>query len=254
MTFLISGTTLSMQAQADKEIKRVRVPGKKAGATTSSKGKKASPTRKSNSKQANTIKKSSVKIKFGGLDWGMGGLDNLPSEWSNLTVSPWKSSHLTVHTLRLSAPLANQLELKASAAFDFNNYRFAESITLIPDSEALTVENTGENYKKNCLKTTYLSLPVTLNYKYNNGNRPAVRVGAGVYGSFLLGSKLKQKVGGEKEITKGDFNLNSTRYGVIGKIGYGGLNLYGKYDLSSFFKENEGPQTQAFSVGISIIP
>jgi hypothetical protein len=37
------------------------------------------------------------------------------------------------------------------------------------------------------------------------------------------------------------------------RIGYGNLDLYASYALTSMFQKNEGPQLYPFSVGITII-
>lgn len=254
---LIASTNINLSAQSrtpsNQKIEKIRVPGKPAnGAANQNKSRNGIKGKTNKTKTSSRMPNGEIGL--GGLDIGIGGFAELPNEYSNLEVAPWKSSHITLHTLRAKAYLNQNIFVGTSLAFDFNKYRFVKDISLTPDAANLTITETGENFDKNCLATTMLTVPLTLNYKYHNGSKPAVTVGAGVYGSLLINSKLKQKIDGEKEVIKDNFNLNKTRYGVMARIGYGSLNFYGKYDLSSMFKEAEGPDVQSFSVGISIIP
>jgi hypothetical protein len=119
--------------------------------------------------------------------------------------------------------------------------------------------------KKSQLITNYLEVPVELRYTFNPDD-PArsmkISVGGRVgylYDSF---SKVKYKENGEiKQLkNKESFNINKLRYGVFAKVGFGSFSLFGYYNLSPLFKNDEGVankgvyfnEMNTFTAGISL--
>jgi len=68
-----------------------------------------------------------------------------------------------------------------------------------------------------------------------------------------VGSHTKVKMNGDKSKNHDDFNINPFRYGATARIGYKGLNLFGTYYFSSFYKDNRGPMMNPFTIGIGLI-
>ncbi len=87
-------------------------------------------------------------------------------------------------------------------------------------------------------------------------NRQGLRVGFGPYIGYRLGSHTKFKFEENNDVEKdkdsGSFYLNNLRYGLRLQLGYRGLDLFANYDLNTLFKENHGPELNAFSFGIII--
>ncbi|GIV39733.1 MAG: hypothetical protein KatS3mg033_1533 [Thermonema sp.] len=112
----------------------------------------------------------------------------------------------------------------------------------------------GEDLKKNKLVVSYLNVPVRLVYRGMNakGNR-TLNLGIGGYVGYRVNAWTKvQPVGGSKTKEKGDFYLNSLRYGVEGQIGFGSLLLFVKYDLNTLFDESQNINLQPISFGIRL--
>ncbi len=122
-----------------------------------------------------------------------------------------------------------------------------------------SIYGTGNSYKKSQINTNYLDLPIEIRWisrKYDP--KRSVKVSLGGKVGVLIDSKTKVKYSqnGENKTRKQKekFNLNTLRYGVYFKVGYGGISLYGYYSLSDVFKKDAGPlatTTYPFTFGIS---
>ncbi len=92
--------------------------------------------------------------------------------------------------------------------------------------------------------------------KITKYNRQGLRVGFGPYIGYRLGSHTKFKFEENNNVKKdkdnGSFYLNNLRYGLRLQLGYRGLDLFANYDLNPLFKDNHGPELNAFSFGIII--
>jgi hypothetical protein len=116
----------------------------------------------------------------------------------------------------------------------------------------------GLSYKKNKLTVTYLDIPFEFIYASHNG----MRLSLGFKVGFLLQSHTKYK--GDDFINNTNTglktkdlklrNIDQYHYGVLARIGWRWINVYGYYSLSNLFVRNYGPQMYPISVGISLIP
>ena len=90
--------------------------------------------------------------------------------------------------------------------------------------------------------------------KIENYKKQGLKVGVGVYGGYRLGSHSKIKFRQDSETDKdkehSSFYLNNWRYGVRGRLGIKGLDIFFNYDLNDLFSEGRGPELNAFSFGI----
>lgn len=244
----IASAQSTVKDQYGKTIKRKSVPSQKVPAT-------------SNSTRAKRTPSNGVKIGLGGLDFGFGSLMHemsfdAPAEYPDLKIDFGKSIHATIHTLRLSAPLGTPfVSFNSSFAFTFRNYSFSNSNVLQPNTSTLVFARPVEEYDVNCLRTTHLEVPlmVTFSNRPNQKNK-SLKGGIGVYGSYMIGSKLKLKNEDDKQIIKDDYLQNKLGYGVIGRLGYGPVSAFVKYQLNSAFDVDVAPDMRPFSVGLSIIP
>jgi hypothetical protein len=114
------------------------------------------------------------------------------------------------------------------------------------------------SFKKSKLVVTYLDIPIELRYKSKGG----FRLAAGFKFGFLIHSHTKYKgddfLGETNDLVKykkGKIKfLETNRYGVIARIGYKWLNLWGYYQLSTLFEKGNGPEMYPISIGITLIP
>ena len=118
----------------------------------------------------------------------------------------------------------------------------ANSVRFLPETQAYT------KYK---LGTAYLEAPLELRYFGNKINRnKGFKVAVGVRAGLLVGAHTKSKleIEGNRTVEK----VNSKRYldkyrfsGTL-RLGYGNVCAFGAYNITSLFKENQGPTVHPF--------
>ncbi len=147
----------------------------------------------------------------------------------------------------------HRLRLSTALGFDWNTYHFERNITLQKGQDSLSyaVDDT-KHFSKNLLRSTYLSMPLTLNIRPVRNSD--FTIAAGVEGGLLLGAKTKQISSEDGKVkVHGTFNLNPVRYGLFLGLGYEGIGLYAKYYLSDVFANGEGPKDfKTVSIGLSV--
>ncbi len=196
-----------------------------------------------------------LEIGFNGYLYN--GEVNLPSELNDFELNYGRSININLHLFRHRIGLiGNSFNFMYGLEFAWNNYRFENDVTLLHDVDVVTFEESSVGFKKNKLATTFLQIPVLFNVE-TNPQKPSksFRISAGAYGGLLLSSRTKQKTTDNVKVkVKDNFNLNKFRYGVIGEIGLGCVNLYVDYALNGLFKEEAGPELRPFSVGLTLLP
>ena len=136
-------------------------------------------------------------------------------------------------------------------------YAFADNLTLGYGSDSLgnrqlqfvsldSIYGSGFDFKKSQINPNYIDIPIEFRWisrKYDPKRSFKVIVGGKV--GFMFDSKTKVKYHGEGEtkITKQKegWELNKIRYGVYGRLGFGGFSAFYYYSLSDLFKKDKGP-------------
>ncbi|PTX20227.1 outer membrane protein with beta-barrel domain [Pontibacter mucosus] len=175
-------------------------------------------------------------------------------------LRPWGSRYVSLN-FRLKSQIGGQkspFHLVSGLEFAFNNYMFEDDIVLQEiDRTTFFALDPERSYEKSKLTHSSVNLPLmaTLEFKRNNG-KEGLKIGAGPFVGYRLGAhtKLKYKEDGktEKDKTRDSFNLSDFQYGVEGVLGYGGVDLFAKYNMNDLFKDNRGPQTNVISFGIRL--
>ncbi len=202
-----------------------------------------------------------VKTRFVLLELGLNGYINdgtlsTPTGYQNLELQYSKSINVNLHLFRQRVNLIrHHVNLMYGLGFEFNDYRFANDVTLVEEQPELTFDPLDEPLKKSKLAATYLNLPLMVNFETNPADKKqSFRLSAGGFAGVLLGARTKYKTEANRKVkVRDDYNLNNFRYGLTGGIGYGWFNLYANYALSDMFAENQGPVVQPFNVGLVII-
>ena len=131
-------------------------------------------------------------------------------------------------------------------------------------STALRFENLEDtnSFKKYKLATSYLEAPVELRFRSKPGDdRRSVKAAVGLKVGMLLnahtkGKNLENKGGNTindykvKEYSKKFFNKN--RLAATARLGYGHFSLFGSYQITTLFKEGEGPAVRPLTVGLTL--
>ena len=131
--------------------------------------------------------------------------------------------------------------------YKFNNDHFVaqdpddfNSIIMVPPADGGFV-----GVKKSMLATNYFEVPLELRFN-TKPEDPArsFKISVGGRIGFLFDSfdKIKYKEDGElkKVKNKDNFNLNTLRYGLTGRIGIGAFSVFYYYNLTPLFKEGKG--------------
>lgn len=197
---------------------------------------------------------------WNGIEFGMNNYLNsknstvLESNEKHMELYANKSWEFNLNLFEQNIPLYKKnIGLVTGLGFQFNNYRFENTNYLMATDSPYYVIDTVNTYKKNKLATTYLVLPLILEFQIPVGEKErALFFGLGATGSVKLGSHTKLiDNNDDKKKTHKDYNLSPFRYGLTARMGFGGLNLYANYSMVPLFEKNRGPELYPFSVGLS---
>ena len=167
-------------------------------------------------------------------------------------------------------PLGNSnFSVHPGIAFTSEKFAFKENITLIssPTSSGYETQLVGldslfsdADIKKSKLNAVYFEVPLEITYRSNRElPKRSINVTVGAKGGVLLDAKTKytyrQDGQTKKSKQKEKYDLNTWRVVLVGKIGYGSVNLFYNYSLLPLFDGEKGPlgtQAQQMSFGISL--
>jgi hypothetical protein len=135
---------------------------------------------------------------------------------------------------------------KDNYAVGYTNNDHEQVVMLPPDKLA------QPQIKKSMLVTNYIEIPLELRYTLNPEDPSrSFHIGVGgrigwMYDSF---NKIKYREDAETKILKDkqNFNLNRVRYGLLGRLGFGGFSMFCYYNLSPLFEKGNGIQTDNVS-------
>jgi len=210
-------------------------------------------------------KKKKYNGHWEGIEFGINGYlnsdynNNLPTAYSFLDLKQENSWSIELNALEQNINLIkNKFGITTGLGFQMNNYKFSNDINLSSDSATIYgYHDTIHNYTKSKLNVNYLTIPLLFEYQTNNKsklNSFHFAVG-GIFG-LKVGSHTKMVYTSddkkEKIKSRDDFHLNPIKYEATVRIGWGKINLFVNYALSTLFEKNEGPEMYPFTAGISL--
>lgn len=186
---------------------------------------------------------------------------NLPPDISTSAVSLG-----TDFTLYYDIPLGKKFYLAPGLAIDNVDVHSNAAIFEQLNSGGTAVASTqfvpfdtifGTGYTVNKLVTKYLEIPLELHWKSKPvHHNKSFFIAAGARGGVLIQSYWKyvyKTLFETQKIKEYNIpNLNTFRYGVMARVGYGNFALYGYYGLSDLFESGKGTMATPISVGISL--
>lgn len=204
---------------------------------------------------------------WGGFELGINGYMNadrsleLNEENDYMDLQYEKSIAVNINMFQQSFNLiSNNLGLVTGIGLGWNNYRFADDITIVPGPDSIEVKlpEEGNKYRKSKLTLLYLNLPLIMEFQTGSpGSRNQFHIAGGVIAGLRLRSHTKQvyTVDGKKNKDKNydDFHLRPFRFDATARIGWGKVNLFATYALTSMFRDDKGPELYPFTVGIRIL-
>ncbi|MCE1197858.1 MAG: PorT family protein [Marinilabiliales bacterium] len=172
-----------------------------------------------------------------------------------LDINHNKSLEVNINLIRFSFGLQekkNNIGLVTGLGFNFNDYRFSNGFTIKNENGYIVpIPISSPKLQKTKLSTGYLTVPLLL--EIHAPRRTGLWMSMGVIGGIKMGSHTKVKIDGTKDKDHNDFNISPFRGGATARIGYKGLNLYGTYYFTPFFRDNRGPSMQPFTIGLGLL-
>ena len=193
--------------------------------------------------------------------WLSNGNISMPKGQEYMRLNYGKSLNFQLNPFEKDIHLyKNYINLVIGLGFEWNQYEFSNKTRLNPDSSYTfgDIDSTNTfSYKKNRLKSTFVNVPLLLEFNTNKDPEKAFHLAFGVIGGYKLGSRTRQIVeqnGREiKYIKKDDYNLNPFRVNAHASVGYRGVTLFADYALTPLFENGKGPELYPFTIGVKLI-
>lgn len=196
------------------------------------------------------------------VDFGFNGFTTAPD---TMDLSWWKSKSVSFYYMR-SFPIGKKLTFNPAIGLSLEKYAFVEDITLgeTQNSNGETVMDVvaieADEVLKSKMAINYFDAPIEFRFYPKGSDRKGsffIAAGGSLGILFESHTKVKFKENGvTKQIKlRDDFRQSNIRYGVHGRIGFGGVNFFYKEYFSKIFKPDgpDGTQnTSARTIGISI--
>ena len=193
------------------------------------------------------------------LGWNI--LQSNPSEMEIGTLGSRTFNLYYLYNIELPFA-AGRFELMPGFGVGLDRYRFEDDITLSAAGDNVDiVELEDLDVTKSMLISNYFDVPVEVRFYANpNDKKRSFKVGVGFKAGIRFSShtKVKYEEGDNNVILKEKniFGLNRFRYGVTGRIGIGGFNIFYYQGLSELFESGEGPLDSTatnITVGLSFV-
>lgn len=193
--------------------------------------------------------------------WMSNGSFNLPQSQKYMQLDYGKSLNFQLNPFEKDIHIyKNYINLVVGLGFEWNQYQFSNNTTLNPDSSYTfgRIDSTGTyNYKKNRFKSTFVNVPVLLEFNTSNNPDKAFHVAFGVIGGYRLGSRTRQVLEDDgvdlKLVRKDSYNMNPFRVNAHASVGYRNFTLYADYALTPLFENGKGPELYPFTFGVKLI-
>jgi hypothetical protein len=180
------------------------------------------------------------------------GFMNLSNPDDAMNTSFWGSKSFGVYYMK-PMPINDKMTFNVSLGIGSEKYAFDSDITLghgiDPNNlnrEITTIDTLGFSARKSKLATTYLDLPIELRFGFGGNPSDGGFFAIGAMAGILIDghTKIKYEENGRNVINKvkDDFGLSNFRYGLSGRLGFRGFNLYYKHYFSKLFSNGEQPQ------------
>ncbi|HKJ78103.1 MAG TPA: hypothetical protein VKA10_01155, partial [Prolixibacteraceae bacterium] len=150
---------------------------------------------------------------------------------------------------------ANNFGLVTGLGLSFMDFTFHRPVTITEDYDkniVVPVELDPVGLKKSKLNVSYITAPLMLEVKtpLRMGSSHLYLAG-GVIGGINIGSHTKFKYKNDKEKDKSNFNINSFKYDLTGRIGFGDFCIFVNYSMVPLFENGGGPELYPVTFGFS---
>lgn len=187
---------------------------------------------------------------------------NLGEENQFMDLNTGKSWNVNINFIEYDLNLIGErFGVGTGLGLEFNDYRFDNQLPIEKSNGGiqpdLTYEDPDYNVEKAKLTTTYITVPLFLEYQVQVGrDNNKFFLGAGIIGGLKLGSHTKVKYDkdgdNKKNKNRSDFYLSPFRYGYTVRAGYGFLKLFANYYDTPLFEPDRGPELHPFTLGFML--
>ncbi len=198
------------------------------------------------------------------LQFGVASLGSVPDSMKTSGFSRFFNFYVMIDKPFKNSP---KFSFAFGGGIGTDNYYFKNtSEDLKSNTVTLPYTNVANanHFKKFKLTTIFLEAPIELRFVSNAANsdksfKAAIGAKVGLLmKSYTKGKDLQDAKGNSlygskyiaKEIDKSF--LNGTRLALTGRMGYGNFTLSGTWQVSSFLRENAGPDIRPFNVGLTV--
>ncbi|MEJ5303586.1 MAG: outer membrane beta-barrel protein [Bacteroidales bacterium] len=187
--------------------------------------------------------------------------------------------HLNIYEQNVKISPSGHFGFITGLGLEWHNYRFNRGVYLDENAEVMKGYLTeGVKIKKNKLVVSYLALPLLFEYQNRGDSKLSdfhfaagallgVRLGSHTKTVFMENQKEYQLIDpATNEVWKtvvspredtekvySDFNLNPFKADAMVRVGWGYINLFGTYSLTTLFRSDKGPELYPFSVGLTLV-
>jgi hypothetical protein len=198
------------------------------------------------------------------LQYGVDGWPNIPDSINTSGFSRHFNAYIMIDKPFKTSPalsIAFGIGIGSSNIFFSNTYVNLKSNTA---TLPFTNVSSANHYEKFKLTTGFLEVPVEFRYVSNPAQPDkGFKVALGAKGGLLLSAHTKGKnfmdstgrsVYDPKYISKEADKkfINTTRFAVTARIGYGHISLDGSYQVTGFLKQGVGPTINPYSIGLTL--
>ncbi len=185
---------------------------------------------------------------------------NLSGDAELIDLRYEKSVAVNINFFQQSFPLITRnFGFYTGVGLGFNNYRFDNQTRIVHNRDGLEFyEDSVGTISKNKLTLTYINIPAMFEFQTGASKRSErFHIGAGAMLGTRIGTHTKYVYDDDgkkrKEKDYNNFHVPPFRFDLMGRIGWGRVNLFATYSLNSLFKEDKGPELYPFTVGIRLL-
>lgn len=190
---------------------------------------------------------------------------SLPSSDMFMELNQGKSVSVSINFLQYNIGLQhnkNNLGLVVGSGITWYNYRTDNPFYFQKDA---TTNKTigvplaeGQDVSKNKITSTFINFPLLLEWQIPSSNDAhRFYIAAGPYAGFRLGGHTKivyhENGSRHKDHSKKDININPFQYGVMVRMGYRFIKLYGSYNFSTLYSSDMGPELYPYTIGMTLL-
>jgi hypothetical protein len=204
--------------------------------------------------------KKQLEAHWAGFEFGFTSLLNeagkseFPSNlyWRN---DPVKSMVFNLNLFERKLSIwKNYVGITTGAGLSFAQIGLRNNYTLIStvDSVFAVIPAEQEDYKKNKLRATYLTIPLLLEFCDKVEKEDGFFLSVGVVGGVRIASSYKRTTSDDKDIRRANFDLNPFKLDATARIGFGAWGAFASYSLIPVFNTDKTIAVFPISFGLSL--